>query len=508
MPFCQVNLDTQQSRRTWWIAIVGVIPFLVLAARHWEYGPLAAFGDWAQYMLHADALRHGRPYADIGYIFTAENPFIGPPVQPPGLPASLVPLLALTDGARDSVLYKVFMVAWTLSFLALVMLYFGRLGNRTLGVVTAAVTGLWLEGGYATNVVQPDIPFCTILWGTFYLADSHGGWSWTRVTGITLLAFAALAFRLAAVPLFPALLLYALLHRHEQRIRLWIPIATFVVCGLAAAMAVPDALTFARLMPLDLSGLTEHIVEAVKLYPLGAFDIFLYPFPWNRANDAYHLLAIALTLVGAVAWARHAARWLLTLFAPLYVGMLMVLPMQDGRYLMPIAPLIVYSAACGAMIVIRWLARRRMDDVADRRARLVTVVAFACLVVAGLGRELTRPRPIVLLDAPGVQRLIERLRTQHAAAPTRVVFVNPRVLTWRTGIPAMGFIATSPDSTLLELRSKRITHLVLGDLGTGSTHFAAMQHAVNARQSAFRPLYAEGPFTVYAFAAARAGATP
>ena len=503
-----MNLDAQQSRRFWWIGIVGVVPFLLLAARHWGYGPLAAFGDWAQYMLHADALRHAKPYADIGYIFTSENPFIGPPVQPPGLPAALVPLLALTDGARDSAVYKMFMVAWTLSFLTLVMLYFARLGNRTLGVVAAATTGMWLEVGYATNVVQPDVPFCAILWGTFYLADKQGGWTWPRVTGITLLAFAAIAFRLAAVPLFPALLVYALVHPREHRIRLWVPVGTFVVCGLAAAMVVPDALTFARLVPLDPAGLMKHVIEAATLYPLGAFEIFLYPFPGNRANDVYHLIAIAATAVGAVAWVRHAARRLLTLFTVLYVGMLVVLPMQDSRYLMPIAPLIVYSGAWGVMIVIRWLLRRLPAGVADHRARLATVAAFACLVIVALGRELTRPRPTVLLDAPGVRPLFERLRAQHATAPTRVVFVNPRVLTWRTGIPAMGFFATSPDSTLLELRSKRITHVVLGDLDTDPMHFASMQRAVEARPTAFRPLYTEGPFTVYAFDAARTGTTP
>ena len=84
--------DEVRSRRH-----VIAVPSL-LVAWHWHYGPLAEFGDWAQYMLHADALRHGRSYGDIGYIFTSRNPFIGPPVQPPGLPAVLVPLLALTDG--------------------------------------------------------------------------------------------------------------------------------------------------------------------------------------------------------------------------------------------------------------------------------------------------------------------------------------------------------------------------------------------------------------------------
>ena len=503
-----MNLATQSSRRNQWSVVAGVVPFLVLAARHWQYGPLAAFGDWAQYMSHADALWHGRPYGDIGYIFTSQNPFIGPPIQPPGLPAALVPVLALTGGARDAAAYKAFMVVWALAFLGLVMMYFSRGGDRALGVVTAAVVGLWLETSFATNVVQPDIPCCAFLWGAFYLADTRGAWTWPRVAGITLLGFSAVAFRLAALPLLPALFLYALIHRREQRVRLWIPVGTWVVCGIVAALAVPDALTFARLLRLDLSELTGHVIEAAKLYPLGVFEIFLYPFPWDRANDAYHLVAIGATGVGLVAWVRRATTKLLTLFTVMYVCMLAVLPMQDGRYLMPIAPLIVYALACGAVIVIRWLARRLRRDVSEAHARLATVMVVAGVLALTLGRELTRPGPTVLLDVPGVPQLFERVRTMNAATPARVAFVNPRVLTWRTGVPAMGFFKATPDSTLLELRNKQITHVILGDLDTDSIHVESMRSAVEARPDAFRRLYAEGPFTVYAFDAARAGAAP
>src|SRR5689334_8511402 len=86
--------------------LLGAIPFLLLAAWHWPHGPRADYGDYAQYFLHAEALLKGRAYSDIGYIYSDRAPFIGPPVQPPGLPAALVPLLALTNGARESGLYK------------------------------------------------------------------------------------------------------------------------------------------------------------------------------------------------------------------------------------------------------------------------------------------------------------------------------------------------------------------------------------------------------------------
>ena len=185
--------EPRQSRSPLIVLGLGAIPFLVLAAAHWTISPLAQFGDWAQYMSHADALRHGRAYGDIGYIFTNRNPFIGPPVQPPGLPAVLASLLALTGGARDSVVYKLFMVASVLAFLAAVAVYFTRGGSRPLAITAVLFTGLWMETGFVTNAVMPDAAFCAFVWALFCLVDRAGSWSWRRVAAITVLGLAAFA---------------------------------------------------------------------------------------------------------------------------------------------------------------------------------------------------------------------------------------------------------------------------------------------------------------------------
>ena len=121
-----------------------------------------------------------------------------------------------------------------------------------------------------------------------------------------------------------------------------------------------------------------------------------------------------------------------------------------------------------------------------------------------LATQLTRPKPVVLKDADGVKALFGRLGDANRIAPARVAFVNPRVLTWETGIPAMGFFEASPDATIREFRAKRITHVVVGDLDTDPKHFKSLQAAVAARPDAFRRLFAEGAFTVYAFDSAAA----
>jgi hypothetical protein len=85
----------------------------------------------------------------------------------------------------------------------------------------------------------------------------------------------------------------------------------------------------------------------------------------------------------------------------------------------------------------------------------------------------------------------------------RTLFVNPRVLTWETGVPAMGFFLASPDSTLAELRAQRITHVVVGDVGTDGMRSRSIARAVTERPDAFRAMFAEGVFTVLRFDSTR-----
>ena len=499
-------IDEQQHtwQRTALLALIGSIPFLILVAWHWRLGPLAIFGDWAQYMLHAEALRHGRAYGDIGYIFTRRNPFIGPQLQPPGLPMVLVPLLAITHDARDAVIYRVFTVSCVLAFLTAVAFYLARYGSRPLAIATLLIVGLGVETTFTTNTVLADPGFVALVWGMFCLVDKPGEWRWTRVVGVTVLGFAALSFRLAGLPIVPALALYAILHRRELGVRPFVPVIVWCAAGLAAAAAAPGALTFARLVPRDPSVLVRTVIEALKEYPFAALDLFLYPFAANHANDVYHAVIAVLTVVGAVVWLPRMWSRFSVVFAACYVGMLLVLPFQDRRYLLPLVPLAIYSAAVGITTAVGGLARLTRRAMSPARTQLIAVGIVAVIVALTIARELARPLPLAMMDAPGIRPLFARLRAARDTATVRAVFVNPRVLTWETGVPAMGFFNAPPDTTLAEFRARRITHVVVGDLDIDGRRARSIAAAVAARPSAFRRLYSEGPFTVYAFDSTRA----
>jgi hypothetical protein len=183
--------------------------------------------------------------------------------------------------------------------------------------------------------------------------------------------------------------------------------------------------------------------------------------------------------------------------------MLLVLPFQDRRYLLPLAPLAIYAAVVGIATAVSAAARLTRRTLSPARATTVTVGIVSALVACTLVREIAQPKPLVMMEAPGVRPLFARLRAARDTTPVRAVFVNPRVLTWETGVPAMGFFIAPPDTTLAELRARHITHVVVGDFDIDPPRAQSIAAAVAARPSAFRRLYAEGPFTVYAFDSTR-----
>src|SRR6185369_8314830 len=69
-----------------WLWVLAMLPFAVLALIRAADGPALTDDDSAQYLMHARALAHGKPYTSIPYIFSPMNRWIGPKAAPPGLP--------------------------------------------------------------------------------------------------------------------------------------------------------------------------------------------------------------------------------------------------------------------------------------------------------------------------------------------------------------------------------------------------------------------------------------
>src|SRR5688572_3337635 len=264
------------------VLATSLVPYILLVVLHWSYLPVVSAGDYAQYLLHADALLHGRDYGDIGYIFTKYNPLIGPRVQPPGLPLTLVPILAI--GGFDTPLLKLLMVVSGAAFLLLAGWYFAR-RDELLGAAGAVIlTGIALEAAYATSSVLSDLGFAALVWAVILLVDREGEWTTRRIVLVTALGLAAMAYRIPGVTLVPALLCYALLQPAPARRRALVPALIWAGVLGVGALALNERAPFLDLLLAEPMVLVRRLSHNVARYRHAIFEAHLYPFSVDRAN--------------------------------------------------------------------------------------------------------------------------------------------------------------------------------------------------------------------------------
>lgn len=459
-------------------------PMVILFGLHWSFLPALEATDFAQYMMQAESFLRGDGIMGSRYIRTEQHVGVGPSAYPPGLPLVLVPFVGVFGHSLAAT--KFLMLLFAVAFLLIAGRYFGDRYGVWAGVAVILMTGVALETSYATQAPQSDLGFCAFLWGMFLLADSKERWSWRRVAAITLLGLAAFAFRTAALPLLPALGMYALIRWRELGTRALVPL---FVWGAAVLGAMP-------LFGSSLASAGTTVAPQFVRYRLAVFHAELYPFTANVANDWYHVVGTILVLIGLAVWLLETRlRSLVAIFTIVYVLTLGFVSGTDNRYLWPAYPLIAFAFVHGLRAVIV-LARRMWSE---RRVQQAALAGVALVVLVATMTAATRPRPASLLGMPDVQALFERVRALDRDASPRVVFVNPRVLAWSTGVHSMPQFAGDPDEILDQLRRSRMTHVVVGDIGVLSPLNTLFEDAIRVHRDRFVLEYENPTFRLYRF---------
>src|SRR5690606_12026415 len=183
--------------------------------------------------------------------------------------------------------------------------------------------------------VLSDIPFAAACWAVILLYDRPGPWRAPRMLLAALLMAWAILFRPVGIVLLPAGLLYTMLRFREHGFRPAAPVLALAAAGIALLLAYPGELPL-LISPSRLAR-ALHVNEwawyNIRTYRISVFDSHLYPFPWARANDAYHVLSVGLMALGLLAWLRHAWRRFAAVFMVLYAATLVMLPFSQERYL-------------------------------------------------------------------------------------------------------------------------------------------------------------------------------
>jgi hypothetical protein len=391
---------------------------------------------------------------------------------------------------------KAMMAAFGVCFLLAAGFTLAATEGVLLGACVVALAGVSREFVGAAVRVGSDVPFCALVWMLLALSARPGGWRAGRTAAIAGLGVAAILFRALGVALVPAAVVLWLLQRRETGPGPLVAGISWVAAFVALSVALPVATSYAQQMTLGGPSFLEGLVSGLAEYRHAVLDALLYPFPWNPANDAHHLISVAVTLAGLAMWFRRSWRGLTMWFALAYGAIALVFPLHTTRYMLPLLPLFLVGFLRGVETIVQLVLRGSRG----RRAAAVTVVAVALLVAGGIRSRVAEPSIGDLTEHASVQRLFAALRHEcGTGVRPRIVFFNPRVLTWRTGIPAMGFFRAAPDDVISEICEKGITHVIVGDQGTDNPGSASITHAVDAHPGCFVRTFESAEFTAYRF---------
>ncbi len=487
-----------------WLALF-LVPFLALVILHWNWAPSASASDYAQYLLHARAIIEGRPYAETGYIYHPAAGLIGPPAFPPGLPLTLAPLVAI--GGVHTSLVRLLMVGSVLLFAMLASWRLARdVEQPWQAALGAAFAAYAVETSMGTIAPLSDPGFAALFWATIIVVDRDGAWSWRRVAAVTVLGFAAIAYRTAGVALVPGLLLYAFIHRARLGVRPFVPTSVWMAAGLVA-LAVGLRVPFSDRFVRSIANSGRHVGTFVEQYRVGLFQAELYPFSSNAANDAYHVLASVLLLLGLVLILWRARRTFMVTLAAAYGLMLLLAPVAEPRYAWPLFAILGAALAYGTTLVVRRLGKTWQPRT---QALIAAAPLFAVLLIA-FASDARRPAPASLVRHPDARALFawlsQRQRSVGDAAPMRVAFYNPRVVALETGVPAMGYLPRTAPGVVTALKQEHVTHIIWqgGGLGDASNpgQPPCVQRAANLLPelypSYFTIEYRNATFRVYRF---------
>jgi hypothetical protein len=469
------------------LALVATLPFIALSARSLRQGISAVLGDYAQYLLHAAALLHGKPYTDTGYLFSPYNG-IGPIAYPPGTSLLLLPVFSLTGVSLRVSQYVA--VAWSALALVIGFSLLNRFVGRKYAIGAAAVLGVSL----VYTVPLSDALFAAAIWGLIVLTDGvDRPWSMSRVLAISALGAAAILLRTSGLALIPAMAGYAVLHRRRLGIKPFVPAAVWSVAFLALSRVLPILGSYTADVKQGQTSFVGRVAGNIVTYRDALETALLFPAPWPMVNHVYHAAMFACLIVGVLRLFKAWWNSFTALVLFFYGGLLLSYWYSVSRYALPLFPIALVACGVGADALLALTPL-------TKRGRHATLIAL-CVIVTGMStvRQLREPAPLTF-EATDSQQLFDWI--ERCASSGHVMFVNPRVLVLRTGVPAMPPLNASDSVIAGEMNRLGITHVILGTPYADAA-IESMRAYVSRHRADFRLSFRSGTYEVDERIAAR-----
>jgi hypothetical protein len=447
-------------------------------------------GDDALYVMGAQNILHGLPFAKTPYLFNPDNA-INPAAYPPGLPLLFAPVLSLT-GVDLTALKIECIVALTLFLGVFWTLARSRIGPAAALLVTLAI-GLHPYIVSSSNTLGSEFPFLLFCYGSLLLFDRlqsqppPSGAAAARLGAMAALA-AALSYltRSIGIVLFAA----AFVSSVWRTRRIFSPTTAalagaVIVCAVVQSFYRADVGTYIHYFDqFSMHGLVLNAsrYRHVAIEMLGK----------SRVAVWFCSVSLIVAILGFAARLRSIS--VLECFTVFYIGLLIVYPIstEAARYEMPIWPMLYLYCAEGLSLLMRQAGANL------RRAVVGAFVVSASVLYASALRGLDfGPIPYSMTD-PKTAQLFDALRKLPAGA--RVLARKPTVIALYTGRESSIWPSQFTDAQLIGfLHRMHIQYIVqdVGHMGFDLHQADPLDPFIDRNKSALEPVFSNAWFVVY-----------
>jgi hypothetical protein len=469
-------------------------------------------GDFALYLMHAQNIVEGHPYAETPYVMNPVNNNPSPRAYPPGFPLLLAPIYAFFGSAI--VPMKVFVIMTLVVGLGLVAYLFHEEWPAAYSLGLIAVLGFnpYLVG-FASEVVS-DIPFllftaCSLVAWQSISAKPSATYQAVVATLTGLLIYFAVLIRSLGVVLPASLLVYELLDRRRLSRGTVISLSVFGFAFAAQTLvSTASGGTAASTGVEYYGGLVQHSIldrlsdlAGTVGHSISTYSEMLGDFIWNAdpvpLPDIVHplletlkVLTVLLVIAGWVYRVRtHFS--VIDVFTPLYFMALLPWNFHWLRYLIPILPFCTFYA-----LYALYGIRQRMGW-----KQPLLVLGMLCALSVVYGWRLTHAPPNDALPgalSPETRRMYDYIET-NTPPDALIVFGKPRFIALYTGRRSLRWFEGKTEEDLLAYFSRVGVDYVATGISDLNLEGDTLKKLVENHALCFESVYGSPHFTLLRF---------
>jgi len=450
-------------------------------------------GDFSMYIMNANNLVKGLPYAQTGYIYNPDMAMIGPPAYPPVFPLMLTPFIAIWG-----LNLQILKLPAIICFVVLLVYLNARIVPKKLSFIYRILflfsIGFYVNFFLISESINSDIPFLLFCYVALHRintllgpdAEKKANFLEHILTGVFI--YLAYGTRSVGAILIPVALFISILNKKRNLLAIIINLSVPFMLIFIQGLLIPQTGAYFDQLPQSLPEMISVVQTSLNYY----YKIFLNIFPLEN-YFLQSVLFIIMVFGFALGLISHIRKGISSyaIFFFLYLIMMLVWPSyQSWRFLIPIIPIYFLFIIEGMKMVLDltkfvWLQRTFSILL------LVGVVTFYAFTYAEVF-----PRPLSNIEKKETQELFEVIRSETNSDDV-ILFFKPRVLALFTQRKSVAMLIPPPVGDTLSRMNELEVSVIVRNRNQEYGIQPELDHFISTHPEKFRLIYENFEYQVF-----------